>query len=101
VAQLVVTTALLALLPASLAHAAGGFRSVSAGASYTCAVKVDDTLACWGRNIYGQATPPAGNFKSVSAGPERACAVRANDTLACWGLDGYGRRLLLPGRSCR
>ncbi len=44
------------------------YRQVSAGAYHTCAIKTDNTLACWGDNYYGQAIPPAGTFKQVSAG---------------------------------
>ena len=43
-------------------------------------------LACWGNNIYGDATPPSGSFTQVSAGGYYfACGVRPNGTLACWG----------------
>ena len=38
---------------------AGGFTQVSAGYLHTCGVKMDGTLACWGRNDSGQATPPS------------------------------------------
>jgi len=31
---------------------------VSAGGQHTCGVRTDGTLACWGQNDYGQATPP-------------------------------------------
>ena len=31
-------------------------------------VRTNGTLACWGLNGYGQATPPAGTFTAVSAG---------------------------------
>jgi hypothetical protein len=80
---------LLAL--AAPAEAAGSFKSVSAGYFHTCGVKADDTLACWGNNDYGEATPPAGSFKSVSAGAVHTCGVKADDTLACWGQSGYGQ----------
>ena len=35
-----------------------GFASVSAGENHTCGVKTDSTVACWGSNSAGQATPP-------------------------------------------
>src|SRR5438874_8292710 len=31
--------------------------SISAGASHTCGIRTDGTVACWGGNGYGQATP--------------------------------------------
>ena len=46
------------------------FASVSAGGIHTCGVMRDSTVACWGDDSAGQATPPAGEFASVSAGWE-------------------------------
>ena len=34
-------------------------KSVAAGNRYTCAIKADDTLQCWGRDTDGQSTVPA------------------------------------------
>jgi hypothetical protein len=66
-----------------------GFASVSAGSSFTCGVKTDGTLACWGMDGVGQTTPPSGTFVSVSVGScAHACGVRTNGTIACWGSNG-------------
>ena len=51
------------------------FASVSVGTEHACGVRADGTLACWGRNDAGQATPPAGAFSSVSAGSSAATAA--------------------------
>gem|GEM_PF-2698881 len=67
------------------------YRQVSAGEYHTCALKADNTLACWGSNHYGQATPPAGAFQQVSAGYLHTCALKADNTLACWGDNEYGQ----------
>jgi hypothetical protein len=32
---------------------------VSAGWAHTCGVMSDDIIVCWGKNNYGQSTPPA------------------------------------------
>ncbi len=37
---------------------------------HTCAVRTDGTVACWGCELHGQATPPAGTFRQVSAGSD-------------------------------
>ncbi len=67
--------------------------SISAGYLHTCALRSDDTVACWGTGItntedypeYGQSIPPAGTFTQVSAGSFHSCGVKSDGTLACWG----------------
>ena len=48
---------------------------MSAGDGHTCGVRTDGTLACWGDNCFGQATPPAGTFTAVSAGANHTCGA--------------------------
>ena len=55
------------------------------GSAHTCGVRIDGTLACWGANYGGQATPPGGTFTQVIAGSEYTCGVGTDGTLACWG----------------
>ena len=55
---------------------------------HTCGMRTNGTVACWGDNAIGQATPPAGTFTAVSAGGDHTCGVRTNGTLACWGDNG-------------
>ncbi len=73
------------------AKAKGGFDSVSAGKEHTCGVRADGSVACWGGNQNGQATPPEEAFTSVSAGYDHTCGVRADGFVACWGSDGRGQ----------
>ena len=61
------------------------FVSVSVGNEFGCGLKNDGTVACWGDNSFGEATPPAGTFLSVSAGNLFACGVRTDGTVVCWG----------------
>jgi alpha-tubulin suppressor-like RCC1 family protein len=58
---------------------------VSAGYEHTCGVRTDGSLACWGGNYAGQATPPAGAFAQVSAGGGHTCGIRTDGREACWG----------------
>jgi hypothetical protein len=46
--------------------------SISAGVYHTCGLKGDGTVACWGRNDAGQATPPAGTLTA----PVRSSALK-------------------------
>ncbi|MDE2780686.1 MAG: RCC1 domain-containing protein [Chloroflexota bacterium] len=61
------------------------FVSVSSGRDYACGVRTDGSVACWGINSYGKASPPAGEFSSVSAGNSHTCGVMTGGSLACWG----------------
>jgi alpha-tubulin suppressor-like RCC1 family protein len=54
-------------------------------------VKTDGSIACWGFNNYGQATPPAGTFSSVSAGYSHTCALKIDGTVTCWGDNSLGQ----------
>jgi len=65
--------------------------AVSAGGRHTCGVKTDGSLACWGLDDYGQATPPAGQFTQVSAGFLHTCGVKTDGSLACWGRNDSGQ----------
>jgi hypothetical protein len=63
---------------------------VSAGDYHTCAVLPANALGCWGRDIYGESSPPAGIFVRVSAGALHTCAIRGDNSLVCWGHDSNG-----------
>ncbi len=68
----------------------GPFVAVSAGASTSCGLKSDGTIACWGSNLNGEARAPAGEFITVSTGSGHSCALRTDSTIACWGANYYG-----------
>src|SRR5438105_12511021 len=78
----------ISIASAPLSAVAG---SVSAGTFHTCAVKTDGTVACWGDNGSGQATPPIGTFTAVSAGGSFTCGVKSDGTVACWGVNTSGQ----------
>ena len=61
------------------------FASASAGYDHTCGVRDNGSVACWGDDEDGQATPPEGRFASVSAGSNHTCGVRQDGSVACWG----------------
>ena len=60
------------------------FHQVSAGGGHTCGVRTDGTVACWGHDYYGQATPPSGTFQQVSAGGGNTCGILTDGTVTCW-----------------
>jgi alpha-tubulin suppressor-like RCC1 family protein len=58
---------------------------------YSCGVKADGTVGCWGQtvsgNFFGELNPPhdLANVKEVFAASFRACALKIDQTLVCWG----------------
>ena len=84
---------------------ASDWTAVSAGEEYTCAVKTNHTLWCWGSNPSGELGngtttdsdipvrehSHAGDWAAVSAGWDHTCAVKTGHTLWCWGDNGTGQ----------
>ncbi|RKZ49790.1 MAG: hypothetical protein DRR16_11345 [Candidatus Parabeggiatoa sp. nov. 3] len=81
------STLLSSFLSANEAILVGALDS---GSHYTCGIKTDNSIVCWGQNHYGQATPPSGTFLQVSAGKRHSCGVQTDQTVACWGYNGDG-----------
>lgn len=83
----------------------GAWKVVTSGNSFTCGIKSDDSLWCWGGNATGQlgdntsgtnrlvpvAINGGGTWKLVSAGSDFACGIKNDDTLWCWGSNGFGQ----------
>jgi alpha-tubulin suppressor-like RCC1 family protein len=109
-AVLIVSSAVV-VLPVAMqtpqrANAAGmtGFSRVVAGDSFTCGVKTDGTVWCWGRNHKKQLGDGTTTTRSrpvqvlgltgatqIIAGQWFACALKSNGTVACWGDNDYGQ----------
>lgn len=85
---------------------------VAAGGRHTCALQVDGSLWCWGRNAEGQvgsgatetviAAPvresTASSWIAIAVGVHQTCAVRDDSTLWCWGQVGSGSTERTPVR---
>ena len=54
------------------------YASVSAGDFYSCGVRTDGTVSCWGVNDKGQVDALPQVFSSVSAGSAHTCAIQAD-----------------------
>ncbi|HEY0737468.1 MAG TPA: S8 family serine peptidase [Herpetosiphonaceae bacterium] len=65
--------------------------TVSAGGYHNCAIRTDQSIACWGENYDGQIIAPTGTFTEVSAGTAHNCAIRTDQSVTCWGYNGLGQ----------
>jgi len=81
----------------------GDVAEVSGGNSFTCALKLDQSVWCWGRNREGQlgnattidSPSPVqvqglGASTEVVAGSNFACAVEVTGLVKCWGDNSAG-----------
>ena len=59
---------------------------------YSCGLRVDGSLLCWGNGGYFWESyiysSPEGVFVDVGVGKHQACALRQNHKVECWGLYG-------------
>jgi hypothetical protein len=78
-----------------------GAAAVSAGSAYTCVLKTDSTVVCFGSNLNGQfgdGTTTSNSrpvlipvlADSISTGDAHTCAVRTG-AVSCWGLNTFGQ----------
>ncbi len=79
------------------ARCVGNVVDVAAGEAFTCAVRRDGAVYCWGDNDLfqlGSSGPPTGtpvrvpgitNAIEVTAGQRFACALHADGAVSCWG----------------
>lgn len=95
--------------------AGSSWMQVSTSGEHTCAIKIDGTLWCWGRNSHGQLgddsqdtapTPvlvstaaPGNDWLAVRAGGLNTCGLRGTEgaaTVWCWGAS-FGRQPSIEG----
>jgi hypothetical protein len=82
----------------------GLFVAVAAGNSYTCAIRGDGALFCWGSNGsgtlglagFGERGVPTRvqstlDFKAVAAGASHTCALTTDGEAYCWGDASQGK----------
>jgi len=78
--------------------------AVNSQAQTTCEISEENSLYCWGLNIFGQAgvgndefsIPPSlvgevGEWKAIALGSLHSCGVKQNGSLWCWGANFFGQ----------
>jgi alpha-tubulin suppressor-like RCC1 family protein len=60
---------------------------LAAGTDHSCRLREDRTLRCWGRDYWGELSPPNGQFVAVTSGFMNSCALDVNGNVTCWGSD--------------
>ena len=78
----------------------GTWRAVDVGQGHTCAIRLDGTLWCWGRNTENELGDNDGiqirvpvqvgadaDWLAVDAGQSHTCGLRADRFAYCWGLN--------------
>lgn len=72
-------------------------RAIAAGIRYSCAVRSDGTVWCWGEDPgNGPSTavpvqvPNINDATSISAGGNFVCALGSGGAVACWGVGDLG-----------
>ncbi len=70
----------------------GRFVHVAVGKLHRCALQIDGRAVCWGKNEFGEASPPAAErFSHLALGVSHSCGLRFNGSVACWGYDADAR----------
>ena len=68
----------------------GIFTPIDLGEDSGCGLRGDGSIACWGNDGSGKATPPSGSFRQISVSGLHGCALRIDGTVACWGGNASG-----------
>lgn len=58
---------------------------LTSGDGYTCWLRLDGSVECWGDPSFGRADFHTGPFQRISAGSRKTCGIRLDGTLTCWG----------------
>ena len=87
-----VTLALVALLCTVIpdqgvkADIGGTFTQLALGEAHTCGLRKNGAVECWGRDTWGEASPPArARSVQLAAGDRFTCGRTKDGRVDCWG----------------
>lgn len=65
--------------------------SIATGASHTCVLKADNTVACWGTGPAATPIPGLTGVAAITSGLNHACAHVPSTGVLCWGDNSLGQ----------
>jgi alpha-tubulin suppressor-like RCC1 family protein len=71
----------------------GEWVDVECGVAWTCGLKKDGMVECWGIDYYNATPPPNELFASISLRGVLACGITALNEAICWDLDGVYKEM--------
>lgn len=100
---LIATSAALLSIAAPASASADSFASISAGATWACAVTTSGEGHCWGDDSQGQTDVPTGKtWADINAGTfATSCGVTTSGEGLCWGNDNWGNSSVPAGYTWR
>jgi hypothetical protein len=62
---------------------------VCVGLNYSCALRSNGKITCWGSNLYGESSiSDTTNFKAISCASSVTCGLTTDGAIRCWGEQG-------------
>ena len=80
----------------------GEFFQVGAGLNYTCGIRTDKSMECWGG--FAELKPPTNTFYSqVPGGGRGRCGLKTNGTIVCFNIQDLpgSEGIRVPNSTCR
>jgi hypothetical protein len=68
----------------------GGFGTIKDECLYSCGLRPNGSVSCWGCGMCGQTSPPPGRYKQISARWHNVCGLRDDGAVDCWGISSPG-----------
>ncbi|GEM_PF-3644363 len=62
-----------------------GVTQIAVGGSFSCAIKDDQTIKCWGDGSDNKLNSPGELVTHIAAGEMLSCAILEDDSFHCWG----------------
>ena len=101
--ELGIGTASTNRFPVKVTNSSGGWYSIHLGYDHSCAIGIDKSVWCWGKNLHYELGDGTNTNKSLpvkisdekwlqlSLAESHTCGVKVNGSLWCWGQNTYDK----------